>query len=422
MISPGPLRFSFFLLSAALLSWRPTPVSFQAPFAPSTKAERPSQLPSKSPGEIAKQIPKLAASPPELGLTADTKTPVPNQNVHFSVTWSQSVYRPSYRYTWGDGQYNDESLPQSNHSYPSPGSYSVRVIAKALFDDRITEFQSNEVTINVSPAPPPKQLPLPTLTANPSQVRAGEAITFTAAIDPSVGPPQYQFYFGDGTISTSDANQIVHVYGSSGTYHPYVIASLGHGDENVTSPPLNLIVDPTTTSPSEERPTLVVSLLTTEPTAGKSLTVEGRLNPPIDAFYEFDWGDRSPAEKGVSTGRATHTYSNSGTYSVRVTALVRSKTFKPITVNVRVFVQTKRRSGPLFPAAAVIVFLGAGAAFVWRRFQRSRLFPKATPKLTIICHPDAGTQQISVAKQAVVHVSLTFVPGAELAEHKITML
>jgi PKD repeat protein len=422
MIRPGPLRLNFFLLSGTLVSWHATPLSAETLLGPSTNAAYRSQLPPKSPGEIAKQIPKLPTSPPELGLTADTKTPIPNQNVHFTLTWSQSVYRPSYRFTWGDGQYSDESLPQSNHSYLSPGNYTVRVIAKALFNDRISEFQSNDVTINVGPAPPPEKLPLPTLTANPPQARVGEAVTFTAAIDPTVGPPQYQFYFDDGTNSASETNQIVHVYESPGTYHPYVSASLGHGDEHVTGTPIQLIVDAITASPPVVRPILVVSLLTTEPTPGKRLIVEARLNPPMDALYEFDWGDRSQPEKGVSTGRANHTYSVSGTYSVQVTALIRSKTFKPIMGNVRVLLQREGRSGPLFPTAAVIVLLGVSAAFVWRRFQRSKTVPKATPKLKITCHPDVGTQQISIAKQAVFHASLTLVLEANLAEHRITML
>ena len=357
MTSPGALRIIFSCLSAVCVSLQVASFSSETtiPREVNTAAHY-SQLPPKSPGEFAKQIPKLPASPMELKLTADTETPITDQNVHFTVTWNQSVQRPSYRFDWGDGHYSDESLPQSNHSYPAPGNYAVHVVAKALFDDRTSEFRSNELTINVSPTPPPEQLPLPTLTSTPAQARVGESVTFIAAIDPRVGPPQYQFYFDDGTNSGSETNQIVHTYERPGTYHPYVSASLGHGDAIVTGSPIQLTVE--------------------------SAVVPAQVPNPGN----------------------------------------KAKIAKPATGHVRLPEQQDRWSRTLLRAVVLIVLLGVGAAFISRLFRHSKTRPKSTPEFRVVCHPDTGSQQFSLGKQAAPHISLTFVPGADLAEHRITFL
>jgi PKD repeat protein len=422
MTSPGALRLIFILLAATLVLSQPVSLSSQTPVPQAAKtAAQDVPQKRKTLADFAKQIQKRPTSFPQLTLTPDTETPVINQNVNFTLTWSQAVQRPSYRFDWGDFQYTDSTQPGSNHPYQAPGSYTVRVTAKALFNDKLTEFHSNDVTINVSLAEPPRALPLPTLTTNPAQSRVGESVAFIAAIDPSVGPAQYHFYFDDGSDKVSETNQVPHTYEHPGTYHPYVSASLGRGDETVTGNPIQFIVDALVVPPPVIRQ-LTVTLLTQEPKAGKLVAVEASLNPKFEALYEFDWGDRSTPEKAQASGLASHTYSAAGTYTVQVTAWVKGTDTNPITGSVPIVVQADGFLLKLLEAAALLGLLAAGAVIVWRLRQPSKTPATQVPNLEVIGHTDLGSHQISLANHGVVHVSLTLKPGADPSEDRITFL
>jgi PKD repeat protein len=422
MTSPGALRLIFILLAATLVLSQPASLSAQTP---GPQAAKPAtQVPpqkQKMPADFAKQIQKRPTSSPELTLTPDNETPVINQNVNFTLTWSQAVQRPSYRFDWGDFQYTDSTQPGSNHPYQAPGSYTVRVTAKALFNDKITEFHSNDVTINVSPAALPRAIPLPTLTTTQPRSRVGEEVTFIASIDPSVGPPQYHFYFDDGSDKVSDTNQVPHTYDHPDTYQPYVIASLGHGNETVTGNPIQFIVDALVVAPPVIRQ-LTVVLLTQEPKARKIVAVRASLNPKFEALYEFDWGDRSGPEKAEASWLASHTYSAPGTYTVKVTAWMKGTDTNPVTGSLPIVVQKDGSSRTLLVVAALIVLFAAGAALGWLLSQKSKKPLPPEPNLKAIGHTGVGSNQMSFAKNGVSHVSLTLKPGADPPEDRITFL
>jgi PKD repeat protein len=415
------LRVIFAVVSVtAMLTW-PLLAPGDDPFLPQSEAKT-TQLtarPLKAPAGFTGQIPKPPPSLPALTLTADLDSPFEGQIVHFTATWSQPVSRANYRFEWGDRQYSDSDQSNADHSYAARGRYTVYVMAKAIVNNRAVLIRSNDLSISVSQAPPREDLPVPTLSANPPRSRAGEAITFTAALDPRVGPAQYHFYFDDGTDEGSERNQIAHIYEHPGVYRPYVRAVLGHGDDTVTSKAIELTIEP-----REVSPILTVTLLTEQPIAGQYVTVAVRLDPPYrDVRYEFDWGDGSPLENEGANGRATHTYAVATLYTLRVTAWTKGTDTGPVIGSITIPVQQAAWSPPPGPTAALLVLLiVASAAVGWHLRQRARASAKPADSLRVTGHPDIGSHHISRMEQVRPNVSLTLKPGMDAGADRITFL
>jgi PKD repeat protein len=384
-----------------------------------SKTTRLTAQPLKVPARFAGQIPKPPPSLPALTLTADPDSSFEGQNVRFTATWSQRVSGPSYRFEWGDGQHRDSDQPSADHSYAARGRYTVRVLATAIVNKRVVLIRSNDLSISVSQAPPREDLPVPTLSANPPRSRTGEAITFTAALDPRVGPAQYHFYFDDGTDESSERSQIAHIYERPGVYRPYVKALLGHGDETVTSNAIEVTIQP-----REVIPILTVTLLTEQPIAGQYVTVAVRLDPPYEGVrYEFDWGDGSPLESGGADGRASHNYAAAKLYTVRVTAQTRDRDTRPTIGSLTIPVQKAPWSPPPGATAGLLVLLiVAGAAVGWHLRQRARASARSADSVRVTGHPDPGSHRISRMEQVSSSVSLTLKPGMDAGADRITFL
>jgi PKD repeat protein len=374
--------------------------------------------PLKVPAGFAGQIPKPPPSLPGLTLTADLDSPFEGQNVHFTATWSQPVSQPNYRFEWGDGQHIDSGQPSADHSYAARGRYTVRVLAKAIVNKRVVLIRSNDLSISVSQAPPREDLPVPTLSANPPRSQAGEAITFTAALDPRVGPAQYHFYFDDGTDEGSERSQIAHIYERPGVYRPYVKALLGQGDETVTSNAIEVTIQP-----REVSPVLTVTLLTEQPIAGQYVTVAARLDPPYRVVrYEFDWGDGSSLEGGGADGRASHNYAVAKLYTVRVTARTRGRDTDPAVGSLTILVERPAWSPPPGTTAGLLVLLiVAGAAVGWHLRQRARATARPADSLRVTGHPDPGSHILRM-EQVSSGASLTLKPGMDAGADRITFL
>jgi len=293
------------------------------------------------------------------------------------------------------------------------------VLAKAIIDKRAVLIQSNDLTISVSQAQPRENLPLPTLSVNPSTPHPGEAVTFTATIDPSVGPPQYHFYFGDGSDERSETAHITHVYERPSVYRPYVEAILGHGDDTRSSAPIVLTI-----RPQEMIPRLTVSLLTQQPMAGKYVTVEVRLDPPNkDARYEFDWGDGSPPKIGAENGRAAHIYAVATRYTM--TAWAKTRDIAPASSSLVIDIQKAPWSPSLGPIAGLVVLLlAAGSTVGWQLKRRGRSSARPTDGLRVIGHPDTGSHLILRLDQASqdLSLSLTLRPGIDPGADRITFM
>jgi hypothetical protein len=272
-------------------------------------------------------------------------------------------------------------------------------------------------------------LPAPTLLVNPSRALVDEPITFTAVLDPGITPPQYHFYFDDGSDEGSEGNQIVHSYRQAGEYHPYVAASFGHGDEIVNSAQIQVAIDAPL---AEVKPQLTVALVTREPTTGRNVTVEASLESPHESVrYEYDWGDGTLPEDAGPSSLATHKYKEARLYTVRVSAWTRGKhkdrnnnekETGPVTGSVQVFVQ--RAWWPPDPTNALLVLLlGAGVAVgsYLARHIRTQPRPEAN-NLRVTGHPDAGQHRISNMGRTDSRISLTLRLGQYPSTDRITFI
>jgi PKD repeat protein len=96
------------------------------------------------------------------------------------------------------------------HTYNSPGTYTVRAIATDV--SGFTEQVSTSVTI--LPAQPPGV----TITASDSTPNIGQIITLTATVTGATSTiQQYQWDFGDGTTAVTTGPQITKSYATPGT-------------------------------------------------------------------------------------------------------------------------------------------------------------------------------------------------------------
>jgi len=292
---------------------------------------------SRTPGITSNDVVINVARPPQKGdkkptrllpltVTADLSAPLPNQNVHFTATWDQRVYGPAYLFDWGDGQSSQTSGPDAYHAYAAPDTYTVRVSAKGLANDQDISVQSNVLTINV--ATPPATM-VATLTVNDPKVHVGEAVTFTARIDPPTPSVKYHFDFGDSSAQDSPSNEVTYSYHREGNYQAVVTASIGGGARTVSSSPIALTI----ISPPKVLPRVKVEVLSKDLISGRDLLFIASLEPPVPVRqYQFNWGDGSPPDAVAANRRATHRYAQKGSYNLVVTALT-EKTYPALLEN-----------------------------------------------------------------------------------------
>jgi hypothetical protein len=356
-----------------------------------------------------------------LTVTADLSAPLPNQNVHFTATWDQRVYGPAYLFDWGDGQSSQTSGPDAYHAYAAPDTYTVRVSAKGLANDQDISVQSNVLTINV--ATPPATM-VATLTVNDPKVHVGEAVTFTARIDPPTPSVKYHFDFGDSSAQDSPSNEVTYSYHREGNYQAVVTASIGGGARTVSSSPIALTI----ISPPKVLPRVKVEVLSKDLISGRDLLFIASLEPPVPVRqYQFNWGDGSPPDAVAANRRATHRYAQKGSYNLVVTALT-EKTYPALLENNSLTLVISKPGWQLiWPptlGGLLLILAAAIAAMIYAprivRFVRNKLQPPAGhPGLRVTGSSDGGDHTIAHINPSVPYASFTLKPGMDSAEHEI---
>jgi PKD repeat protein len=395
--------------------------------ATSTSAAIASRTPGISSNDVAIKVaspvsvqskrkpPRALQSPPVLTLNAGLLAPSPNQNVHFTTSWDPQIYPENYRFEWGDGQSSDGQSGDAYHAYATPGTYIVRAVAQALVNDQTLGVRSNEVTITVAlPIPPPPQAVV-TLVADRREMRVGDAVPFTATVDPPASLVRYRFTFGDGTEQDSSSDRVVHAYEHAGNFQAIVTASIEGRDQGVSSQPLEVAIF------AKEIPNLSVVPVSKDFFADRDTILQASLDVPIkDVRYEFDWGDGSMGNVVDITGRATHRYARMGSYTIVVTARS-EKTYRvPLQKSLILNVKTP----PLWPLTLgqwLLILAVAGAiVFSLRLINQKKATSHPTPGLHVYSFSDAGIHTVAHIDRSVSHVSLTLKPGMDSVEHNIS--
>ncbi|HLP31206.1 MAG TPA: PKD domain-containing protein, partial [Geothrix sp.] len=273
--------------------------------------------------EIRGQILPASSTPANHPPTATITAPAGDVTIQSgqSVSFAGTATDPdgdavTVLWSFGDGT-TSALLNPGGHTYPMPGTYTVRLTAtdaKGLADPNPPTR-----TITVQGAPvnlPPKG----TITSPPGNVTivAGQSVPFAGTVsDPNGDAVTVLWSFGDGGTSTllSPGN---HVYTTPGTYTARLTATDAQGLADPNPPTRTITVQ---TVPVNQPPsaTITAPMGNVSITAGQSVTFAGTASDPDGDTVTVLWAFGDGATSTLLSPGA-HTYLAAGTYTVTLTA------------------------------------------------------------------------------------------------------
>jgi PKD repeat protein len=396
-------------------------------------ASAQNKQPAVAPAQMAQEYASKKPIPAVLTLTANTQNAQPNQSIHFTLSWDRPVYRVTYRFDWGDGRTEDRADPAADHAYVSPGSYPVRVTARAIANTEIAggklqnvSIQSNAITIAVVLP----QQPTVTLTPDKPNAAVDDAVVLVATPTPVAPNATYRFDFGDGIQPPdSNLNRIEHIYRTAGTFQARVTVIID-GEQWAASPPVEIIV----TAPPLPPPALTVTTPAgIQQIAGNDIPVLAFLDPPQkNATLQFDWGDGATSSD-VRPGLADHIYTATGSHTIVVTAGNTDQVYSPpLQGKLELFIRPVAPPPSLWPTiAAWATPIGILGFLVGLRVGRPKPRPP-TPAATqpnpatahqpfrYVAYQGAATHEIRASRPSRSLGPMTLSTGMDPAEHTIT--
>jgi len=226
-----------------------------------------------------------------LAPSADFVADVTNGLVPLTVNFTNLTTGDATNFLWNFGDGNTSTAKDSSNTYLTAGTYTVMLIA-------VGPGGTNSVTkaglIGVTNQPPP----VVSFTATPTE---GEWPLYVSFNNTTTGATSNFWEFGDGDTSTvKDAG---HTYVGAGNYSVTLIAIGPGGTNSVTQVNYITVTDP---------PAPVVDFTAT-PTIGLApldVSFVGLTTGGTNYNYDFGDGNSAPFKN------TSHTYTNSGTYSV----------------------------------------------------------------------------------------------------------
>lgn len=199
-------------------------------------------------------------------------------------------------YTWQMGNGASFTTPNASTTFTTPGTYTITLTANNPNSCNV----NNTATLSV--------------TALDTIITAQFTETLPAICDPpnvqfnsmSGAGLTYTWQFGDGTNLMGDHAQPQHLYPSAGTYNVSLIVSSPCAPPDTTQHPITILPQPLVSAelsltPQQGCPPLAVTMQA----LGSALS------------YQWDLGDGTTA----NTATVVHTYTQSGNYTVQLTAI-----------------------------------------------------------------------------------------------------
>ena len=273
-------------------------------------------------GETSATVTISIDEPTAISIRAAPARPVAGQVVSFEVTLRNDARAiRNAVIAFGDGRVLELGAAErltATHTYGAAGAYTVTVTATDVAGYAAT----SSIAVQVDPPP---AIPV-TVTANPAEPVAGQAVTFTVEVlAPSDGPAirDVTIDFGDesGTSlgALSGRRSIGHVYDRDGSYI-VTVRVLDAADRRHTSS-IGVRVRPAPAIP------VTITASPAVPVAKRPVTFTVDVSPPSGApavrDVTLDFGDRSRTSLGALSGRASvaHVYGDAGSYIVTATVL-----------------------------------------------------------------------------------------------------
>jgi PKD repeat protein len=203
---------------------------------------------------------------------------------------------PIASYTWDFGDGTSGSGVTATHTYSQGGTYSVQLtVADGL---GATNSSSRSVTVT------PNQSPTAAFTSSVQDLKV--SLDASTSDDPDGTIASYSWDFGDGATGSGKTDS--HTYAQSGTYNVRLTVTDNDGASGSITHDVRVVEPPN--EPPAARFTTSVRYL--------KVTVDGSGSTDPDgsiASYSWDYGDGA-----TGTGETdSHTYTTSGTYTVRLT-------------------------------------------------------------------------------------------------------
>lgn len=241
--------------------------------------------------------------------------PTVGQAVTFPLTFSATGGSPIQRLTVDFGDNSVEAsytgAPGSvSHTYTSAGTFAIRVTAFDSFGNTSTGGAS----VTVGPL-----APVAVGAPSPASPTVGQAVTFPVTYSTSGGSPiqRLSVDYGDGSAAvpySGTPGSISHTYTFVGTFAVRVTAFDGFGNQSVSGASVTVgsLTSPTVGAPSPSSPSVgqAVTFPVTYASSGSSSIQR----------VSAEFGDGASSNYTGAPSSVSHTYSSSGTFSVRVTA------------------------------------------------------------------------------------------------------
>lgn len=186
----------------------------------------------------------------------------------------------NHNWNFGDGNTSTNNQPQ--HSYSSPGTYSISLIA--VSNNGCNDTVKKIITIG-------------SLVSSNFTTQLTICDTTVNLVNNSVGGASYLWRFGDGTTSTLQ-NPISHTYSLSGTFNIWLIVSNASGCKDSTLKTVSII-----------KSSLAGFNITSDPCLKQVNVVN---TSSYATTYDWQFGDGNSS----FISAPTHTYLNTGTYSI----------------------------------------------------------------------------------------------------------
>ncbi|MGD2066798.1 MAG: PKD domain-containing protein, partial [Candidatus Bathyarchaeota archaeon] len=242
---------------------------------------------------------------PPVAVIGDPPSPVYiNETVSFDASNSSDPEGPISHYYWdmGDGAIYNTTSSSVTHSYSDSGVYSITLTVTD--DGGKTNTTTTTITVKEE-----NEAPQASFTFLPTFPEVDETVTFDASnsFDPDGTIASYEWDFGDGNTATSIT--VSHVYDDNGNYSVTLTVTDDEGKNNQTQAIVAVM---------NRQPT--ASFTATPETAdiGETIFFDASSSSDPDGTidsYDWDFGDGH-----TSTDQTpTHTYSQKGTYTVKLT-------------------------------------------------------------------------------------------------------
>ena len=171
------------------------------------------------------------------------ETPASGCAPYTAVFTNSSIGGAQFTWDFGDGTTSTDENPV--HTFTTPGTYTVRMIASD--PNTCNKIDSTRQTIIVSASP------TAAFTFSPQVPKENQEYTFTNL---SIGAIRYKWDFGDGDtiVTTKIDTTIKHTYSATGTFNVCLTATNQYGCDSTVCAPISAIIVPLVDVPNAFTP------------------------------------------------------------------------------------------------------------------------------------------------------------------------